>query len=169
MFSKAEMGIIDFLGSGMTNAEIADRLFVTEKTVKFHITNIYRKAGAKNKIDFLNKYSARFGGAYRGKSMREYEDGDSEVSILKDTLPSKGANQGFRQLQAPQKSQEDKINFVNEKFKVTDTLTHLHKMMTEVTSKEITPATVNAACNCVSRLNETVNTAIQAARFLNER
>ena len=168
MYSKAEQAVIDYLGSGMTNAEIGERLFVTEKAVKFHLTNIYRKSGTRNKIEFLNKYSAQFGGKSLGGSMRDYDDGDTETSLVKDVLPTK-TNQGFRQLQAPQKSQEDKINFVNDTFKVGDTLTHLHKMMTEVTSKEITPATVGAACNCVARLNETVNTAIQAARFLNER
>jgi len=39
-------------------------------------------------------------------------------------------------------------------------------MMERVTEKEITPDTVNAACNCVQNINLTIKTAIQAARFL---
>jgi hypothetical protein len=39
-------------------------------------------------------------------------------------------------------------------------------MMEKVTEKEISPDTVNAACNCVQNLNLTIKTAIQAARFL---
>lgn len=45
---------------------------------------------------------------------------------------------------------------------------HLRKMMTEVTQKEMTPDTVNAACNCVSNINSTIKTAISAAKFLAE-
>lgn len=68
-----------------------------------------------------------------------------------------------------QKTQEDKVNFIDKKFQVGRTVEHLHKMMTEVTKEKMDPNTVNAACNCVARLNETINTAIQAAKFLNER
>jgi predicted metalloendopeptidase len=55
---------------------------------------------------------------------------------------------------------------ISERFGVVDTVRSLQKMMKEVTQKEITPDTVNAACNCVQNLNLTIKTAIQAARFL---
>lgn len=41
--------------------------------------------------------------------------------------------------------------------------------MKEVTKKEITADTVNAACNCVQNLNLTIKTAIQAAKYLSEK
>ena len=72
-------------------------------------------------------------------------------------------------MQVVQKSQEEKVEFVNRTFHVEKTIDHLHNMMVEVTKSEMNPNTVNAACNCVARLNETINTAIQAARFLNGR
>jgi cytolysin (calcineurin-like family phosphatase) len=78
-------------------------------------------------------------------------------------------NQGARQVQVVSKTQEDKIQFIDKTFKVGETLDHLHKMMKDVTKQEMNANTVNAACNCVARLNETINTAIQAAKFLNER
>lgn len=39
-------------------------------------------------------------------------------------------------------------------------------MMQKVVEKEMTPDTVNAACNCVSNINSTIKTAIAAAKFL---
>lgn len=158
MFSKAEQLVIDHLKSGLTNNEIADRVCISEKTVKYHLTNIYKKTNASSRTDFVLKYKQQ----YEGMKMDN-----------NDTLPN---NKGYvsptqRPIQPPvnQKTQEDKITFINDKFNVAGTITHLHSMMKDVTSKEITPATVNAACNCVSRLNETINTAINAARFLSER
>lgn len=65
--------------------------------------------------------------------------------------------------------QKEKVEFIDKKFDVTGTIKQLHYMMTEVTKDQINPNTVNAACNCVTRLNETIDTAIRAARFLGER
>ena len=41
--------------------------------------------------------------------------------------------------------------------------------MTEVTKNELTADTVNAACNCVSNINNTIKTAIAAAKFLSDK
>jgi DNA-binding NarL/FixJ family response regulator len=35
----------------MTNRAIAKDLWVTEQTVKFHLTNVYRKLGVANRTD----------------------------------------------------------------------------------------------------------------------
>lgn len=58
---------------------------------------------------------------------------------------------------------------ISDRFGVVDTVKTLQHMMKEVTKKEITPDSVNAACNCVQNLNLTVKTAIQAARYLSEK
>lgn len=60
------------------------------------------------------------------------------------------------------------INYINTTFKIGDTVEHLHKMMKEVTAKEIDAKNVNAACHCVSQLNATINTVINAAKFLRD-
>ena len=44
-----EIAILQALSRGLSNAEIAKELWVTQQTVKFHLTNIYRKLGAKNR------------------------------------------------------------------------------------------------------------------------
>lgn len=162
MFSRAENDVITYLKSGLSNQEIADRLYVCNKTVKFHITNIYKKANVKSRAQFIAKELGLT--TYEGnKSM------DKDYGTKSMPPGARPLEQGARATQIVAKSQEDKITFIDEKFKVGDSITQLHKMMKEVTKDEISPATVNAACNCVARLNETINTAIQAARFLNER
>jgi DNA-binding NarL/FixJ family response regulator len=44
-----EQTILAAVGSGMTTAAISQKLWVSEHTVKFHLTNIYRKLGVPNR------------------------------------------------------------------------------------------------------------------------
>lgn len=168
MLSKAENSVAEFLKTGISNKEIADKLCVTEKTVKFHLSSIYKKSGVKSRAEFIAREMGSFISSKpietRGEIMSDIPSGAKPINVHPMAM-----QQGARQVQVPQKSQEDKIHFIDEKFQVGSTITQLHHMMKEVTKQEINPATVNAACNCVARLNETINTAIQAARFLNER
>lgn len=47
--SAREMEILELVAEGRTNREIARRFWVTETTVKFHLTRIYRKLGVTNR------------------------------------------------------------------------------------------------------------------------
>ena len=47
--TERERGILRLLAEGGSNAQIGAQLFVTEQTVKFHLTNIYRKIGVPNR------------------------------------------------------------------------------------------------------------------------
>jgi DNA-binding NarL/FixJ family response regulator len=47
--SPRELEIMAFLAQGLENAEIAERLRVSEKTVKNHLTRIYEKLQVKNR------------------------------------------------------------------------------------------------------------------------
>ena len=49
--SKRELSILDELQSGASNQEIAKRLFLAEQTVKFHLTNVYRKLGVSTRTE----------------------------------------------------------------------------------------------------------------------
>ena len=40
---------------GMSNQEIADELCVQEKTVKFHVTSIYKKLSVRNRANLIIK------------------------------------------------------------------------------------------------------------------
>jgi len=46
-----ELAILTSLASGMSNAAIAKQLWVAPQTVKFHLTNIYRKLGVANRTE----------------------------------------------------------------------------------------------------------------------
>jgi hypothetical protein len=65
-------------------------------------------------------------------------------------------------------SKREDIQYINEQFKLGDTVNQLHHLMKEVTKEEITPNTVHAACNCVKQLNSTIDMAIKAAGFLSD-
>jgi DNA-binding NarL/FixJ family response regulator len=46
-----ELEILRLAAAGTSNGGIARRLFVTEQTVKFHLTNVYRKLGLANRTE----------------------------------------------------------------------------------------------------------------------
>jgi DNA-binding CsgD family transcriptional regulator len=51
--SERELEVLALLASGRTNSEVARDLFVSVGTVKSHTGNIYRKLGAKNRMQAL--------------------------------------------------------------------------------------------------------------------
>jgi DNA-binding CsgD family transcriptional regulator len=51
-----ERQVLHMLATGKTNAQIADRLFVTEGTVKSHVKHIMEKLGATNRTDAVRRY-----------------------------------------------------------------------------------------------------------------
>ena len=46
-----EMEVLGLVAEGHTNGQIAQRLWVTEQTVKFHLSNTYRKLGVANRTE----------------------------------------------------------------------------------------------------------------------
>ena len=58
--SKRELSILNSLGTGLSNKQIAKELWLAEQTVKFHLTNIYRKLGVANRTDAV-RYAYRHG------------------------------------------------------------------------------------------------------------
>ncbi|MEA2138219.1 MAG: hypothetical protein QOG56_1369, partial [Solirubrobacteraceae bacterium] len=46
-----ELEILRLVASGLSNARIAAQLWVTEQTVKFHLSNTYRKLGVANRTE----------------------------------------------------------------------------------------------------------------------
>jgi DNA-binding NarL/FixJ family response regulator len=49
MLTERERSILSAVAAGMTTATISKDLWVSEHTVKFHLTNIYRKLGVPNR------------------------------------------------------------------------------------------------------------------------
>ena len=49
--SKRELDIIYYLNKGLSYGDIGEKLFISKLTVHTHVKNIYRKLGAKNRIE----------------------------------------------------------------------------------------------------------------------
>lgn len=52
--SARELEIIELLATGQTNQEIASKLMISKRTVDNHVSNIFTKTGAKNRVALLN-------------------------------------------------------------------------------------------------------------------
>lgn len=51
--SRREVDVAEWVVKGLSNKEIAEKLFVTEKTIKFHLTNIYKKMSLKSRARLI--------------------------------------------------------------------------------------------------------------------
>jgi DNA-binding NarL/FixJ family response regulator len=49
--TRRELEILHLVAEGHSNAKLARMLWVTEQTVKFHLSNIYRKLGVSNRTE----------------------------------------------------------------------------------------------------------------------
>ena len=54
--SPHEFAVIALVSSDLTTKEIGARLGISVNTVKYHLTNIYRKLGAHSRVGALNSY-----------------------------------------------------------------------------------------------------------------
>ena len=51
--SNRETEVAELVSKGLSNKEVANQLFVTEKTVKFHLTNIYKKMNVRSRAQLI--------------------------------------------------------------------------------------------------------------------
>jgi DNA-binding NarL/FixJ family response regulator len=49
--TPSEQRVLEALARGLSNKEIAEELWLTQQTVKFHLTNIYRRLGVTNRTE----------------------------------------------------------------------------------------------------------------------
>jgi DNA-binding CsgD family transcriptional regulator len=52
--SERETEIVELVARGLTNQEIAQALTISKRTVDNHVSNIFTKTGAKNRVALLN-------------------------------------------------------------------------------------------------------------------
>lgn len=50
--------MIELVIRGKTNEEIADELFISIKTVKYHLYNVFKKLGVKNRLQLMNAFNS---------------------------------------------------------------------------------------------------------------
>jgi len=60
VMTRREAEILDLLGHGLSNPEIADRLYISRKTVEHHVGNILAKLGLRSRAEAA-AYAARTG------------------------------------------------------------------------------------------------------------
>ncbi|HEX3255960.1 MAG TPA: response regulator transcription factor [Gaiellaceae bacterium] len=58
--TRRELEILQIVAEGHSNAELAKMLWVTEQTVKFHLSNIYRKLNVANRTE-ASRWAQRHG------------------------------------------------------------------------------------------------------------
>jgi DNA-binding CsgD family transcriptional regulator len=49
--TRRELEVLRLVSGGATNRAVAATLWVTEQTVKFHLSNVYRKLGVRNRFE----------------------------------------------------------------------------------------------------------------------
>jgi DNA-binding NarL/FixJ family response regulator len=49
--SSRELEVVRAVARGLSNREVAKELWISEQTVKFHLTNVYRKLGLTGRVD----------------------------------------------------------------------------------------------------------------------
>lgn len=54
--TQTQLDINELLLQGMSNAEIANSLHLSEKTIKFHITTIFQFSGCKSRARHIANY-----------------------------------------------------------------------------------------------------------------
>lgn len=57
-----ERELLDMLGRGWTNQQVANRTGISENTVKYHLKNLYDKLGVKNRAMAVAIHAREFGG-----------------------------------------------------------------------------------------------------------
>ncbi len=58
--SPREKEVLDLVSEGLTNKEVADRLYISENTVKYHMKNILDKLHLRNRSQVI-AWAARRG------------------------------------------------------------------------------------------------------------
>ena len=58
LLTERELEILQHVAEGLSNSQIGKQLWVTEQTVKFHLSNIYRKLGVGNRTE-ATRYAYR--------------------------------------------------------------------------------------------------------------
>jgi DNA-binding CsgD family transcriptional regulator len=49
--TEGEHGVIELVAEGLTNRQVADRLFVSPYTVDFHLRSVFRKLAVKSRVE----------------------------------------------------------------------------------------------------------------------
>jgi PAS domain S-box-containing protein len=57
ILSLGELRVVELLAQNLANKEISDRLGLSVSTIKFHLNNVYRKTGTRNRAELVHRIS----------------------------------------------------------------------------------------------------------------
>lgn len=60
--TKSERAVVELVARGLSNGEIAERLFVSRRTVESHLVHVYAKVGARSRVELARQVAERSGG-----------------------------------------------------------------------------------------------------------
>jgi DNA-binding NarL/FixJ family response regulator len=56
--SARQLEVLELLAQGLPNETIAERLFISRNTVKFHVATIYQRLGVRNRVQAAHALSS---------------------------------------------------------------------------------------------------------------
>ncbi len=90
--SNREAEVAELVSKGLSNKEVANQLFVTEKTVKFHLTNIYKKMSVKSRAQLI-VWCLPHMGFIESEAQRPVANTETQNNSI-DTIPAGNATVG---------------------------------------------------------------------------
>ena len=57
--TDTERSVANLVAEGLTNRQIADRVFISRYTVDFHLRSIFRKAGVASRVELARQVIAQ--------------------------------------------------------------------------------------------------------------
>ena len=87
--SKRESEVVILVVQGLTNKQVADRLCVAEKTVKFHLTNVYKrmKISRRSQIIWTLPMSQFIENAKDTRAISPQQNAGSNPQIDENSIP----------------------------------------------------------------------------------
>lgn len=79
--SNREAEVAIAVTKGLSNHEVANHLFVTQKTIKFHLTNIYKKLDIKSRAQLIVYCLPHIADAYVKQKQDELEKSRSVLTL----------------------------------------------------------------------------------------
>lgn len=103
--SNREAEVAELVSKGLSNKEVANQLFVTEKTVKFHLTNIYKKMSVKSRAQLI-VWCLPHLGFVETETTRENNVNMASGAQVAQTIPAGSATVGGIQTIIPGRSND---------------------------------------------------------------
>ena len=57
--TATERQVAELVADGLSNREVASRLYVTQKTVEFHLRNVFRKLGVRSRTELARTLAVK--------------------------------------------------------------------------------------------------------------